>query len=92
MEFVDTQDVEMRGCGEGWVLDNLERLHDNSYLLRERRDGKIRLAMTPRTRKTVGGDEDGHGKDVLPFPSWASWCTHCIPVLTRYTGCSPSRA
>jgi hypothetical protein len=54
---------------EGWVLDNLERLHDNSYLLRERRDGKIRLAMATRTRKTVVGDEDGHGKDVLPSPS-----------------------
>jgi hypothetical protein len=92
MEFVDARDGEMRGCGEGWVLDNLERLHDNSYLLRERRDGKIRLAMTPRTRKTVGGDEDGHGKDVLPSPSCASWRSHCIAVLTRCNVCSSSRA
>jgi hypothetical protein len=53
MEFVDTQDVEMCGCGEGWVLDNLERLHDNSYLLRERRDSKIRLATAMRKRKMV---------------------------------------
>ena len=51
MEFVDTQDVEMRGCGEGWVLDNLERLYNNSYLLREKSDSKIRLAMAMRTWK-----------------------------------------
>jgi hypothetical protein len=92
MEFVDARDGEMRECGEGWVLDNLERLHDNSYLLRERRDGKIRLAMATRTRKTVVGEEDGHGKDFLPSPLWASWRTHCIAVLKRCNGCSSSRA